>query len=717
MLLLILAYLGGVLTIVSPCILPVLPFVFARADRPFLRNGLPLLVGMAVTFAAVATLAAVGGGWIAQANQAGRWIAIALVGVFGLTLLFPRLAEHLTRPLVELGNRLSGVASNAEQDGRGSIGPSLLLGVATGLLWAPCAGPILGLVLTGAALRGASVGTTLLLVAYAAGAATSLAAALLIGGKLFAAMKRSLGAGEWVRRGLGVAMLAGVGAIALGLDTGVLTQVSTIATGGLEQSLVDRFAPRGNAMHGNAPADANGPAMMAANGNANGGDAAGGSGPSMMAAGDAMRAAANHGDAGNGNAMMAAGDAMRAAANHGDAGNGNAMMAAGDAMRAAANHGDAGNGNAMMAAGDAMRAAASGANPSADNGNAMMSAATQSARQNAAMLRVSTPALPVEGDAPSLAGATEWLNSPPLTNASLRGKVVLVDFWTYSCINCLRTLPYVKAWARKYRNDGLVVIGVHAPEFAFERDIGNVKKATHDLGVTYPVAIDNGYSIWRAFNNEYWPAHYFIDAQGRVRYHHFGEGDYVQSERAIQQLLVEAGHPDAAQVPLGIDGPAASGAQAAADNADMRSPETYVGYARAENFSSPGGQLHDREHDYASPAQPGLDDWGLAGAWTVAEQQATLAKPGGRIVYRFHARDLHLVLGPGKNGAPVRFRVTIDGTAPGASHGADVNADGVGTVTGQRLYQLIRQSGPIVDHTFSIEFLDPGVQAFAFTFG
>ncbi|MBU9264565.1 cytochrome c biogenesis protein DipZ [Burkholderia gladioli] len=678
MLLLVLAYLGGVLTIVSPCILPVLPFVFARADRPFLRNGLPLLVGMAVTFAAVATLAAVGGGWIAQANQAGRWIAIALVGVFGLTLLFPRLAEHLTRPLVELGNRLSGVASNAEQDGRGSIGPSLLLGVATGLLWAPCAGPILGLVLTGAALRGASVGTTLLLVAYAAGAATSLAAALLIGGKLFAAMKRSLGAGEWVRRGLGVAMLAGVGAIALGLDTGVLTQVSTIATGGLEQSLVDRFAPRGNAMRGNAPADANGPAMMAANGNANGGDAAGGSGPSMMAAGDAMRAAANHGDAGNGNAMMAAGDAMRAAANHGGAGNGNAMMAA---------------------------------------GSAMMSAATQSARQNAAMLRVSAPALPVEGDAPSLEGATEWLNSPPLTNASLRGKVVLVDFWTYSCINCLRTLPYVKAWARKYRNDGLVVIGVHAPEFAFERDIGNVKKATHDLGVTYPVAIDNGYSIWRAFNNEYWPAHYFIDAQGRVRYHHFGEGDYVQSERAIQQLLVEAGHPDAAQVPLGIDGPAASGAQAAADNADMRSPETYVGYARAENFSSPGGQLHDREHDYAAPAQPGLDDWGLAGAWSVAEQQATLAKPGGRIVYRFHARDLHLVLGPGKNGAPVRFRVTIDGTAPGASHGADVNADGVGTVTGQRLYQLIRQSGPIVDHTFSIEFLDPGVQAFAFTFG
>ncbi|ACR31892.1 cytochrome c biogenesis protein DipZ [Burkholderia glumae] len=678
MLLVILAYLGGVLTIVSPCILPVLPFVFARADRPFVRNGLPLLAGMAVTFAAVATLAAVGGGWIAQANQAGRWLAIAMVGVFGLTLLLPSLAEHMTRPLVALGNRLTGVASTADGEGRSSIGASLLIGVATGLLWAPCAGPILGLVLTGAALRGASVGTTLLLVAYAAGAATSLAAALLVGGRLFAAMKRSLGAGEWIRRGLGAAMLAGVGAIALGLDTGVLAQVSTIATGGLEQSLVNRFAPRGNAMHGaagGAVANANGPAMTASS-------AAAGDGPAMMAAGDAMRAAAN------------------GAGNHAAAGSGPAMMAAGDAMRAAANGAGAD--------------AAAGTAPAA---NALMSAATRAARRDASMLRVSAPALPVEGTLPPLSGATKWLNSPPLTNASLRGKVVLIDFWTYSCINCLRTLPYVKAWARKYKNDGLVVIGVHAPEFAFERDPGNVKQATRDLGVTYPVAIDNGYAIWRAFNNEYWPAHYFVDAQGRIRYHHFGEGDYLQSERAIQQLLVEAGHPDAAQVPVGIDGPAASGAQAAADDTDMRSPETYVGYARAEHFASPGGQLHDSEHDYAAPAQPGLGQWGLAGSWKVGGEQATLVKPGGRIVYRFHARDLHLVLGPGGGGAPVRFRVTLDGSAPGASHGADVGADGTGTVAGQRLYQLIRQRGPIADHTFSIEFLDPGVQAFAFTFG
>ncbi|WP_321959417.1 cytochrome c biogenesis protein DipZ [Burkholderia cenocepacia] len=621
MLLIVLAYLGGVLTILSPCILPVLPFVFARADQPFVRTGLPLLAGMALTFAVVATLAAVGGGWVAQANQAGRWIAIVLLAVFGLTLLMPRFAEHLTRPLVAAGNRLTGFA---QRDGR-AAGPasSLLLGVATGLLWAPCAGPILGLVLTGAALRGASVGTTLLLVAYAAGAATSLGVALVIGGKVFAAMKRSLGAGEWIRRGIGAALLAGVGAIALGLDTGALAQLSTVTTGGLETKLVDRLGGRSNG--------AAAPAAMAATGAAD--DAAGG-----------------------------------------------AMMAA------AADGAQAGEG--AMAGGAMMRAV--GATPSA---------------------------LPVEGTLPSLDGAVQWLNSPPLTAAGLRGKVVLVDFWTYSCINCLRTLPYTTAWARKYAPYGLVVIGVHAPEFAFERDIGNVKKAVHDLGIDYPVAIDNGYSIWRAFNNEYWPAHYFIDAQGRVRHHHFGEGEYVQSERAIQSLLAEAGHPDALNVPLGLAGAPAKGALAAADSADVRSPETYVGYARAESFASPGGVVRDAAHRYDVPAQPDLNGWGLAGTWSVGAERAALAAPDGRIVYRFHARDLHLVLGPGANGRPVRFRVTLDGTAPGAAHGADVDAQGYGTVTGQRLYQLVRQPGAIADRTFAIEFLDPGVDAYAFTFG
>jgi len=622
MLLIVLAYLGGVLTILSPCILPVLPFVFARADQPFVRTGLPLLIGMALTFAVVATLAAVGGGWVAQANQAGRWLAIVLLAVFGLTLLLPRFAEHLTRPLVAAGNRLTGFA---QRDGR-PAGPlsSLLLGVATGLLWAPCAGPILGLVLTGAALRGASVGTTVLLVAYAAGAATSLGVALVIGGKVFAAMKRSLGAGEWIRRGIGAALLAGVGAIALGLDTGALAQLSTVTTGSLETKLVDRLGGRSNG----APV--------------------------------AMSSTSNTGNTGSGTAS----GAMMAAATDGAPAAGSAMMRT------------AGTTPAMQAA-----------------------------------------ALPVEGTLPSLDGAVQWLNSPPLTAAGLRGKVVLVDFWTYSCINCLRTLPYTTAWAHKYAPYGLVVIGVHAPEFAFERDIGNVKKAVHDLGIDYPVAIDNGYAIWRAFGNEYWPAHYFVDAQGRIRHHHFGEGEYAQSERAIQSLLAEAGHPEALNVPLGLTGAPAKGALAAADSADVRSPETYVGYARAEDFTSPGGVVRDASHRYDAPAHPDLNDWGLAGTWQVGAERATLAAPAGRIVYRFHARDLHLVLGPGANGKPVRFRVTLDGAAPGAAHGADVDAQGYGTVTGQRLYQLVRQPGTIADRTFSIEFLDPGVDAYAFTFG
>lgn len=595
MLLLVLAYLGGILTIVSPCILPVLPFVFSRADQPFLRSGLPLLAGMSLTFAVVATLAAVGGGWVVQANQYGRWLALVLLAVFGLALLLPRLAERLTQPLVAAGNRLSNAAQAGGHVSR--PGASFLLGIATGLLWAPCAGPILGLVLTGAALRGASVGTTLLLLAYAAGAASSLALALLLGGKVFAAMKRSLGAGEWIRRGLGVGMLAGVAAIALGLDTGVLARVSTVATGGVEQSLVDRLAPQA------AP-----PASPA-------------------------------------NAMMAAGAAH---------------------MQPAAAHEEP---------------------------------------------------LPVEGEMPSLSGAVQWLNSPPLTAQALRGKVVLLDVWTYSCINCLRTLPYVKAWAKKYRDQGLVVIGVHAPEFAFERNVDNVKKAIHDLGIDYPVAIDNNYAIWRALNNQYWPAHYFVDAQGRIRYHHYGEGDYAHSERVIQQLLAEAGHRNARAD--GLVDAADHGILMAPDDADMRSPETYIGYARAEHFASPGGVARDRVHAYDPPALPmlKLNHWGLAGRWNVGDEHAALDATPGRIVYRFHARDLNLVLGPGPGGKPVRFRVSVDGNPPGAAHGVDVDADGNGTVVEHRLYQLVRQTGDVADHTFTIEFLDPGVQAYAFTFG
>ena len=592
MTLLVLAYLGGVLTIISPCILPVLPFVFARADRPFLKSGLPMLAGMAITFAAVATLAAVAGAWAVDANQYGRTVALALLAAFGLTLIFPSVADRVMKPFVDIGAKLS---NSAERDGeqRAAVLPSFLLGIATGFLWAPCAGPVLGLILTGAALNGANVGTTFLLLAYAVGAATSLALALLVGGRVFAAMKRSLGAGEWIRRGLGVAVLAAVVAIALGLDTGLLTRISLSGTAALEQGLVERIRPPAKS------ADAQPPNVMSG-------------GPATKAKPD------DH-----------------------------------------------------------------------------------------------EPNLGVEGGFPSLSGAAAWLNSPPLTAEALKGKVVVIDFWTYSCINCLRSIPYVRAWAEKYKDHGLVMIGVHTPEFAFERNVNNVRTAVADLKIGYPVAADNDYKIWRAFGNEYWPAHYFIDAQGRTRYHHFGEGEYDESERVIQRLLIEAGNSG---VPTSLVSVDATGAEAAPSAHDDQSPETYIGYDRADNFASPGGIVEDEAHAYATvPLQ--LNQWSLSGDWTVGAQNAMLDKVGGRIAFRFHARDLHLVLGPAADGKPIRYRVTVDGAAPGVNHGTDTDADGQGVIDGQRLYQLIRQSGAISDHTFEIEFLDTGVQAYAFTFG
>jgi len=613
MTLFVLSYLAGVLTILSPCILPVLPFVFARADRPFLTSGLPMLAGMAATFAVIATLAAVGGGWAVTANEFGRYAALALLAVFGLALLIPEIAERLTRPLVDLGARLSQKADGAVATGS-TIFPSLLLGAATGLLWAPCAGPILGLILTGAALNGASVQTSGLLLAYAAGAATSLALALLAGGRIFAALKGSLGIGEWVRRGLGAAVLAAVAAIALGADTGVLTRLSQQTTAALEQKLIDTFAAE---------------AMQPA--------------PSVVMNG------------------------------------GPAMMS---------------GGGAMMGANPAMM----GSDP------AMMMKPDQAAAE---------PTLGIEGEMPPLDGAVAWLNSAPLTRDALKGKVVLIDFWTYSCINCLRTIPYVRAWAEKYKDAGLVVIGVHTPEFAFEKNIGNVKGAIADLKIAYPVAVDNDFAIWRAFDNHYWPAHYFIDAEGRIRHHHFGEGDYEGSERIIRQLLAEAGQHTEATEPTKVT---AVGAEAASDQRAVKSPETYVGYARAENFISPGGFAKDAPNEYAA-AEPRLNEWALRGDWTVGGENARLNAADGAITYRFHARDLHLVLGPGDAGKPVRFLVTIDGRKPGADHGMDTDADGQGTVTGQRLYQLVRQSGAIADRTFEIRFLDPGIEAYAFTFG
>lgn len=554
---LVLAYLGGILTIMSPCILPVLPFVFSRANHSFRKDGLPLLAGMAVAFAGVATIATVSGGWAVRANQYGRVIALLIFAAFGLTLVWPALAERLSRPLVRMGGRLSRPASNDS-----SPRQSLELGIATGLLWAPCAGPVLGLVLTQAALDGVSVHTSLLLLSYAVGAASSLAVVLLAGNRVFHALKRSLRAEVWIRRGLGIAVLAGVTVVALGADRGILTRLSLNSTSNLEQKLVDHLHPRSETL----------------------------------------------------------------------------------------------------------------------------------------------------GEA-SVTGAVAWLNSTPLAAGSLKGKVVLYDFWTYSCINCLRTLPYLRAWDEKYKSSGLVVIGVHTPEFSFERDLPNVEKAVRDLEITWPVAVDNNYAIWKTFNNGAWPANYIVDAAGHIRYHQLGEGQYKECEQVIQQLLQER---NGGATPGGFVNAAGNGAQAAADNKDVQSPDTPIG--NASNLSFVGNSGPDGSRLYTAPSQPGLNQWGLAGRWLLRGEKAVLADTHGTLVFRFHARDLHLVLGV-QGDKPVRFRIKLDGQAPGEDHGSDIDAQGSGTVDGYRLYQLVRQQGPIKDRTFEVEFLDSGVQAFSFTFG
>jgi thiol-disulfide isomerase/thioredoxin len=314
----------------------------------------------------------------------------------------------------------------------------------------------------------------------------------------------------------------------------------------------------------------------------------------------------------------------------------------------------------------------------------------------------------------SLERANEWLNSPALTAQSLRGKVVLIDFWTYTCINWRRTLPYVRAWAEKYRDQGLVVIGVHAPEFAFERNVSNVRWAVKDMRIDYPVAVDNDFAIWRALDNHYWPALFFIDAQGRVRHHHFGEGGFEQSEMIIQALLAESGNRGMRSEPVSVD---PHGLEVAADWSSLKSPENYVGYERTENFASTGGAMMDKPRLYAFPARLPLNDWALSGDWTMKNQATVLNKPNGAIAYRFHARDLHLVMGPAMPATPVRFRVLIDGQPPGVAHGTDVDELGYGEATEQRLYQLVRQPKPITDRQFEIEFLGSGVEVFAFTFG
>ncbi|WP_337997225.1 cytochrome c biogenesis protein DipZ [Oleispirillum naphthae] len=565
MLLLLAAYLGGALTIASPCILPVLPFVFARAGGDFRRNGLPLLAGLTVTFAAVASLAAVGGTWAAAGNQIGRWAALAFLALMGAALAFPGVAAWAMRPFVGLGERVSARADA----GGGTPGGALLTGIACGLVWAPCAGPILGLVLGGAALSGGNAFPAL--AAYGLGSATSLAVALLAGGRLVAAVKRRLEIGETIRRGLGVLVLAGVALSAAGTET--LARWSAGGTDRLEQAILDRFP----------------------------------------------------------------------------------------ALRPAA----------------------------------------------------ATAAAPLQTPLVALSGATSWLNGPALSAEALKGKVVLIDFWTYSCINCLRSIPHVRAWDETYRSKGLVTIGVHTPEFAFEKIEGNVAAAVSRLGIRYPVALDNAYAMWSGFSNQYWPAHYLLDGTGRIRYTHFGEGEEEKTEQAIRDLLQENG----ARLEGRVATAKTTGLAMPADFADVKTPETYVGYARVAGFASPEGLSRDAAQTYTLPSTFALNQWALAGGWTMAAEDARLNAANGRIALRFHARDLHLVLGPAADGKPVRFRVLLDGAPPGPAAGMDADAQGFGQVTENRLYQLIRQPGGIADRDFSIEFLDSGVQAFAFTFG
>jgi cytochrome c biogenesis protein CcdA len=560
MLLVALTYLAGVLTILSPCILPVLPFVFSRAQQSFLRSGVPLLAGMCVTFSALSAVALAGGEWIAQANEVGRIVAMVLLTFFGLALVFPHLAEKAMEPFTRIGSKI-GVGSEGD-----SLGGSFLIGVSTGLLWAPCAGPILGLVLTGAATRGSLSASIFLLLSYSLGAATSLAIALVAGNKFLGTLKKFLGIDQVVKKILGIAVLLGVISIALNLDRTLLTRISKLETTSFESKLLSLIQP-----------------------------------PQIVDKQEKL---------------------------------------------------------------------------------------------------------------PSLEGATSWLNSKALTKEDLKGKVVLIDFWTYSCINCLRTLPYVKAWAEKYKNDDFVVIGVHTPEFAFEKNVTNVEAAVKDLGISYPIAIDSDYKIWNAFKNRFWPAHYFLDRAGKIRHHHFGEGAYEESDKIIRDLLAENGKP----VKASQSAVEAKGIQAPGSQSDELSPETYLGYDRAENFASSSSFQKDIRAHYVFAKKLKADEWSIEGSWLVSKEKITSESSRGKIRFRFNGRDLHLVLGAASK---IKIKVSLDGNAPGENHGIDIDSSGKGEIDSHRLYQLIRlkAESPAANHVFEIEFQESGAEAYAFTFG
>ncbi|WP_044564135.1 cytochrome c biogenesis protein CcdA [Azospirillum sp. B4] len=589
----LLAYLAGVLTIAAPCILPLLPIVLAPAladGAGFRRRGLPLLLGLAAAFAATASLAAAGG-WAVAANQYGRAIGQAVVALFGLAMMWPALAARLAAPLVAMGSGLvERFSPNAALNADGTVASSLALGLATGLMWAPCAGPILGLVLSAAALHGPGLDTTVALFFYALGAATPLAVIMVGGGRLARVLPRVLPgrASRWadgLRRVAGGAVIATTIISAAGLDARLFLGVPALPTDRVERALVKVLG--------------------------------------------------------------------------------------------------------ALEAGVAHAATLPVANQAQDRP-------------------------PLTGPLAEVLKAKAWVNSPGLAADDLRGRVVLVNFWTYSCINCLRALPHVRQWAAQYRDQGLVVVGVHTPEFAFERDIDNITRAAATLDVTYPVAVDSDYRIWRAFDNQAWPALYLVGPDGRIIHQALGEGDYDKTDRVIRKALADA---QAAPAPAPVAPVKVEGTQAAADLNDLASSETYVGYGEGQRYSGPDDIVADAAARYRPVSGLRLNRWTLGGDWTVGREYATAGQAGARIAYRFHARDLHLVLAPGADGRPVRFRVRIDGAAPGADHGTDVDADGLGTVRAAKLYQLVRQAGPVADHTFEIEFLDAGARAYAFTFG
>ena len=559
----LITFIAGMLTILSPCILPVIPFVFSRGKEFSWKESSPLLIGMGSTFVALSAGSIFLGEKIVHANAFGRALALVLLALFGVTLIFPKFSDFIFSPLTRISNRIEKLSIVRNSSFLGSI----LIGVSTGLLWAPCAGPILGLILTGATLETSPSKSILLLALYALGAMSSLTLTLYASGKFFTRMKSFLSIERSLKSGLGVLILLSVTAIGFRLDEKILTHISTIETTAIESKLIQ---------------------LTERNTNTN------------------------------------------------------------------------------------------------------------------------VDVIPETLD------ATYWLNSTSLSKNDLKGKVVLIDFWTYSCINCLRTLPYVKAWHEKYKDSGLVVIGVHTPEFAFERDIQNVKKALQDLEITYPVAIDNDRTIWNAFKNHYWPAHYFIDKKGNIRGHHFGEGDYLKSEALIQSLLME-GEDKIKRSSVNVQ---TQGIHLAANFSKIHSPETYLGYKRGQNFISNQPIKKERPVNYSYPSMSlKLNQWALNGQWSIGNEKSTSLSSHAKVAFRFKARDLHLVIG--SPSGPSTFQVYLDGHTPNMGAGVDVTPEGSGMIKEHRLYQLIRlpEEETEKEHLFEIEFQNPNIEIYAFTFG